>query len=206
MGYADVYKSWQDNPESFWIEQASAIDWVSPPTCALDDTHAPLYRWFTDAEVNTCYNAVDRHVENGRGDQAAIIYDSPITDTKSTITYAELQTRVASLAGALRAKGVEKGDRVIVGVNTYEVDEPAPEIFRPDPAAKQEVLDDLARVRAERDSEAVSGTLRALGEAAKGSTNLMDPMLAAVEAYATVGEVCSVLEQTFGKFNPPEVL
>jgi len=114
MGYAEVYKSWQSNPEQFWMDQAKAIDWIKAPTTALDDANAPLYRWFTDAEVNTCFNAVDRHVENGRGDQAAIIYDSPITDTKSSITFAELQTRVASLAGALRAKGVTKGDRVII--------------------------------------------------------------------------------------------
>ena len=114
MGYAAVYDAWKNDPEGFWMDQAKAIDWVTPPTKALDDSNAPLYRWFTDAEVNTCYNAVDRHVENGRGEQAAIIYDSPVTDTKSQITYAELQTRVASLAGALRAKGVEKGDRVII--------------------------------------------------------------------------------------------
>ena len=114
MGYADVYAAWQNDPEGFWMDQAKSIDWVTPPSRALDDSKAPLYRWFTDAEVNTCYNAVDRHVENGRGEQAAIIYDSPITHTKRQITYAELQTRVASLAGALRAKGVEKGDRVII--------------------------------------------------------------------------------------------
>ncbi len=114
MGYANVYGAWKNDPEGFWMDQARAIDWVTPPTKALDDSKAPLYRWFTDAEVNTCYNAVDRHVENGSGDQAAIIYDSPVTDTKRKITYAELQTRVASLAGALRAKGVEKGDRVII--------------------------------------------------------------------------------------------
>ena len=114
MGYADVYGAWKSDPEAFWMDQAKTIDWVNPPTKALDDSNAPLYRWFTDAEVNTCYNAVDRHVENGRGDQTAIIYDSPITDTKRKISYAELQTRVASLAGALRAKGIEKGDRVII--------------------------------------------------------------------------------------------
>jgi propionyl-CoA synthetase len=114
MGYADVYGAWKNDPEGFWMDQAKAIDWVTPPTKALDDSNAPLYRWFTDAEVNTCYNAVDRHVENGRGAQAAIIYDSPVTNTKREITYADLQTRVASLAGALRAKGVEKGDRVII--------------------------------------------------------------------------------------------
>ncbi len=114
MGYADVYGAWKNDPEGFWMDQAKAIDWVTPPTKALDDSKAPLYRWFTDAEVNTCYNAVDRHVENGRGAQAAIIYDSPVTQTKREITYAQLQTRVASLAGALRAKGVAKGDRVII--------------------------------------------------------------------------------------------
>ncbi|MEL6839892.1 MAG: propionate-CoA ligase PrpE [Pseudomonadota bacterium] len=114
MGYADVYASWQNDPEGFWLDQAKAIDWVKAPSKALDDSKAPLYRWFTDAEVNTCYNAVDRHVENGRGSQAAIIYDSPVTHTKRTISYGELQTRVASLAGALRAKGIEKGDRVII--------------------------------------------------------------------------------------------
>ncbi|MGJ8623688.1 MAG: AMP-binding protein, partial [Yoonia sp.] len=114
MGYAAVYEAWKNDPEGFWMEQAKAIDWVSPPTRALDDSNAPLYHWFSDAEVNTCYNAVDRHVENGRGAQAAIIYDSPITGSKDTITYAQLQTRVAALAGALRAKGVEKGDRVII--------------------------------------------------------------------------------------------
>jgi propionyl-CoA synthetase len=114
MGYADVYAAWKSDSEAFWMEAAQAIDWVTPPTKALDDSNAPLYEWFTDATVNTCYNAVDRHVENGRGAQAAIIHDSPITGTKHTITYAELQTRVASLAGALRAKGIEKGDRVII--------------------------------------------------------------------------------------------
>ncbi|WP_342078551.1 propionyl-CoA synthetase [Yoonia sp. SS1-5] len=114
MGYADVYATWQADPEKFWLEQAKAIDWDTPPSRALDDSKAPLYRWFADAKVNTCYNAVDRHVENGRADQVAIIYDSPITGTKSKITYAELKTKVATLAGALRDKGVVTGDRVII--------------------------------------------------------------------------------------------
>ena len=114
MKYADVYARAADKPEEFWLEQARAIDWVKAPTTALDDSNAPLYRWFTDTEVNTCYNAVDRHVENGRGDQAAIIYDSPITNTKRTITYAQLKYDVASLAGGLLAKGVKTGDRVII--------------------------------------------------------------------------------------------
>ncbi len=114
MGYADVYAAWKADPEKFWMEQARTIDWDAAPSKALNDTNAPLYEWFTDAKVNTCYNAIDRHVANGRAEQAAIIYDSPVTDTKETITYAELKDRVASLAGALKAKGVTKGDRVII--------------------------------------------------------------------------------------------
>ena len=114
MGYAEVYQSWKDNPESWWMEQAEAIDWEVKPTQALYDRGNNLYEWFADGMVNGCYNAVDRHVENGRGDQAAIIYDSPITGRKSTTTYADLQSRVAKLAGALVAQGVTKGDRVIV--------------------------------------------------------------------------------------------
>jgi propionyl-CoA synthetase len=114
MSYAEVYESWKRDPEAFWLEQAGAIDWDEAPTRALYDRGDHLYEWFAEAKVNTCYNAVDRHVENGRGDQAAIIYDSPVTDTKYAITFAELQEQVARLAGALRAKGIEKGDRVII--------------------------------------------------------------------------------------------
>ncbi|MEL7255657.1 MAG: propionyl-CoA synthetase [Pseudomonadota bacterium] len=114
MTYQDVYGRWKDNPEAFWMEAAEAIDWVEKPSKALFDDNAPLYEWYVDAKVNTCWNALDRHVKAGRGDQAAIIYDSPITGRKDTITYADLLTRVASLAGALKAQGVEKGDRVII--------------------------------------------------------------------------------------------
>ncbi|MCA9001177.1 MAG: methylmalonyl-CoA mutase, partial [Planctomycetes bacterium] len=103
-------------------------------------------------------------------------------------------------------RDVESGERTIVGVNQFQVQEGRPEIFRPDPEAKAEVLAELARVRAERDGSKVEGALRGLEEAANGSANLMEPMLAAVEAYATVGEVCGVLEKTFGKFEAPEVL
>ncbi|HSF65287.1 MAG TPA: propionyl-CoA synthetase [Paracoccaceae bacterium] len=114
MGYAETYAQWQADPEGFWLDAARSIDWVTPPTRALNDTRAPLYEWFTDAQVNTCWNAVDRHVAAGRGAQLAIIHDSPVTHTKRGITYAELQTRVAALAGALRARGIDKGDRVII--------------------------------------------------------------------------------------------
>ncbi|MCR9113149.1 MAG: propionate-CoA ligase PrpE [Rhodobacteraceae bacterium] len=114
MGYKEVYDSWKQDPEGFWMQAADAIDWFEKPTRALNDDNAPLYEWFSDGMVNTCWNAVDRHVEAGHGDRTAIIYDSPITDTKHKISYAELRDRVASLAGALRAKGIEKGDRVII--------------------------------------------------------------------------------------------
>ena len=114
MAYADIYAGWKSDPEGFWMEAAKGIDWVTPPTSALNASKAPLYEWFIGTQVNTCWNAVDRHVKAGRGDQTAIIYDSPVTHTKRTLSFAELQTRVASLAGALRAKGVEKGDRVLI--------------------------------------------------------------------------------------------
>ncbi|MGE4325259.1 MAG: propionate-CoA ligase PrpE [Pseudodonghicola sp.] len=114
MAYKDVYAGWQQNPEAFWMDAAQSIDWVKPPSKALFDDKAPIYEWFSDALVNTCWNAVDRHVEAGRGEQIAIIHDSPVTQTKRWISYVELRNRVASLAGALRAKGIEKGDRVII--------------------------------------------------------------------------------------------
>ena len=114
MAYKDVYAAWQADPETFWMDAAKAITWDKPPSKALFDENAPLYEWFSDGMVNTCYNAVDRHVENGRGDQVAIIYDSPITGRQAKITFAQLQTRVAALAGALKAKGIEKGDRIII--------------------------------------------------------------------------------------------
>ena len=114
MAYADMHRASLQDPNAFWMEQAQAIDWVTPPSKALFDENAPLYEWFKDAQCNTCWNAVDRHVEAGRGEQTAIIHDSPITHTKREISYVELRNRVANLAGALRAKGVEKGDRVII--------------------------------------------------------------------------------------------
>lgn len=114
MAYAEVYAGWKADPEGFWMEQAKSIDWTTPPSHALNATRAPIYEWFTDGMTNTCWNAVDRHVAAGRGAQLAIIHDSPVTRTKHAITFEELRNRVASLAGALRAKGVEKGDRVLI--------------------------------------------------------------------------------------------
>ena len=114
MSYKDVYKAAQADPETFWLDAADAIDWDREPSKALFGENAPLYEWFADGELNGCWNALDRHVEAGHGDRIAIIYDSPVTGTVQRISYSELQTRVASLAGALRARGVGVGDRVII--------------------------------------------------------------------------------------------
>ena len=114
MGYHALYQSWKDDPEAFWLEAARAIDWQQFPTAALNSDNAPLYEWYTDGVVNTCYNALDRHVENGRGDQVAVIYDSPITGRQSKTTYSEMLDQVARLAGAMQSKGITLGDRVII--------------------------------------------------------------------------------------------
>ena len=114
MSYKEIYEAAQADPDKFWMEQAEQIDWIKKPSKALFDDRAPFYEWFRDGVLNTCYNAVDRHVENGRGDQAAIIYDSPITGAKGKLTFAQLQEQTARLGGALQRQGVEKGDRVII--------------------------------------------------------------------------------------------
>lgn len=101
-------------PEEFWGEAAGLIDWVTPPARVLDDSQAPLYRWFPDGELNTCANALDRHVAGGRGDRLALIHDSAVTGAVTTFTYAELLEQVSRFAGALRALGVQKGDRVVI--------------------------------------------------------------------------------------------
>ena len=109
-----MYRRSLDHPEDFWAEAAGAIDWVEPWERVLDDSRAPFYRWFTGGRLNTCHNALDRHVATGRADQLALIYDSPVTDTKTRFTYRELRDDVARFAGALRAEGVEPGDRVVI--------------------------------------------------------------------------------------------
>ena len=102
------------DPEAFWGEAAALIDWDIAPEVVLDDSRAPLYRWFPDGRLNTCANALDRHVAAGRGDRVALIHDSAYTGRVTTYTYAELLSAVAEFAGALRALGVERGDRVII--------------------------------------------------------------------------------------------
>ncbi len=111
--YAEAYSAWKRDPEGWWMAQAAAIDWIRPPSRALSAERAPFYEWFADGLVNTCWNAVDRHVAGGRGGQVAIIHDSPVTGTVHRITFAELQERVARLAGALAARGIEPSPRNI---------------------------------------------------------------------------------------------
>lgn len=112
--YSETYRDSIDNPESFWLTQAQAVHWETPPQKALDSSANPIYRWFPDGQLNTCYNAVDRHVQAGRGDQTAIIYDSAMLGTRQHITYAQLHEQVEQLAGALASAGVAKGDRVLI--------------------------------------------------------------------------------------------
>jgi propionyl-CoA synthetase len=112
--YAAAYEQSIADPQAFWGAAAEAVDWIRKPAAVLDDSNPPFYRWFPDGSLNTCFNALDRHVRDGRGDQLALIYDSPVTGTKSHFTYAELLDKVARFAGGLRSLGVGKGDRVVV--------------------------------------------------------------------------------------------
>jgi len=112
--YEDLYTQALRNGPAFWSQAAEAIHWDRPFTRALDESRAPLYRWFTGGELNTCYNAIDRHVQSGRGAQPAVIWESPMTGSKRLLTFAMLQMEVARFAGALRALGVDKGDRVVL--------------------------------------------------------------------------------------------
>ncbi len=112
--FEEIYRRSLESPEEFWGEAAAEIDWVEPWDRVLDDSNAPFYRWFAGGKLNTCYNALDRHVEGGRADQLALIYDSPVTGGGAKYTYRELRDTVAKFAGALTAQGVEKGDRVVI--------------------------------------------------------------------------------------------
>src|SRR5215210_2952228 len=112
--YHDVYARWRTAPEAFWAEAADAVHWYRRWDAVLDTSRPPFYRWFPGGQVNSCYNALDRHVENGRAGQAALIYDSPVTSTVRTFTYRELRDEVARFAGVLVRRGVSRGDRVII--------------------------------------------------------------------------------------------
>ncbi|MDO9514682.1 MAG: acetyl-coenzyme A synthetase N-terminal domain-containing protein, partial [Syntrophales bacterium] len=112
-GYPEIYEQSINHPDQFWGEAAETVQWEKKWDTVLDDTKKPFYRWFVGGMLNTCYNALDYHVENGRGNQTAIIYDSPVTDTVKKITYGELLEKVSTFAGVLRDLGVSKGDTVI---------------------------------------------------------------------------------------------
>lgn len=113
MDYQSYYRKSIEEPEAFWGEEAEKLQWYKFPNQILQH-EGNEWNWFADGEMNTCYMAVDYHVENGRGDQVAIYYDSPVSDTKSQITFSELRDQVARFAGALKARGVEKGDTVVI--------------------------------------------------------------------------------------------
>ncbi|WP_281355170.1 propionyl-CoA synthetase [Phytoactinopolyspora limicola] len=112
--YDDVYRRSLHDPEGFWAAAATGIHWDRPWDDVLDRTSAPFYRWFAGGQMNTCYNALDRHVDAGRADQTALIYDSPVAGTSAAYTYRELRDAVATFAGALHAQGVRRGDRVVI--------------------------------------------------------------------------------------------
>ena len=114
MSFEEIYNYAQKEPEKFWAEAAEDIFWYKKWDKVLDDSDSPFNRWFVGGETNVCYNAVDLHVDQGRGEQLAIIHDSPITDSQQKITYNDLKTRVAKFAGVLKSQGVEKGDTVIL--------------------------------------------------------------------------------------------
>ncbi len=113
-GYRELFNASLQDPAAFWADAAKAVTWTREPQQILDEENPPFYRWFPDAELNTCANALDRHVADGRGDQAALIYDSPVTGTKRSYTYRELLDQTARFAGALRGLGVATGDRVVI--------------------------------------------------------------------------------------------
>jgi propionyl-CoA synthetase len=112
--YEDAWRRSLADPEGFWAEAAGAVEWATPPSQILDASRPPFYRWFKGGRLSLCHNALDRHVAAGRGDQAALIYDSPVTGAKARFSYRELTLRVAKLAGALASLGVVKGDRVLI--------------------------------------------------------------------------------------------
>ena len=112
--FDEIYRRSIDDPETFWAQAAAELKWTKPWTRVLDSGHEPFSRWFIGAETNTCWNALDRHIEEGRGSQPALIYDSPLAGSVRTFTYDELRAEVARCAGALRGLGVGKGDRVVI--------------------------------------------------------------------------------------------
>src|SRR5947207_7114875 len=112
--YAETYRRWIEKREEFWSEAAEAIEWERRWDRVLDDTRPPFYRWFAGARLNTCWNALDRHVAAGQGERLALVWDSPVTNTIMRFTYRDLRDRVARFAGVLARLGVKTGDRVLI--------------------------------------------------------------------------------------------
>ena len=112
--YEKLYTQSLEDPEGFWAEAAEDVHWYKKWDKVFDNSRQPFYQWFKGGVVNTCYNALDLHVGNGRADQLALLYDSPVTDTIKRFTYRELLEQVARFAGVLANQGVQKGDRVII--------------------------------------------------------------------------------------------
>ena len=114
MSYREEYRQSIEQPEAFWRDKASALAWYRAPTTILGEDERGVTRWFVDGELNSCYLALDAHIEQGRGEQAALIYDSAVTGSSRIFSYLELRDEVASFAGVLAAQGVVKGDRVLI--------------------------------------------------------------------------------------------
>ena len=114
MSYKENYENWKKNPTAFWKKKADNISWNKKPKIILDNSNPPFWSWFPEGELNTCYNCLDIHIANGKGDVNALIYDSPVTNTKITYTYKALLNKTEKIAGALRDYGVVKGDRVLI--------------------------------------------------------------------------------------------
>jgi len=112
--FSKIYDQSIKDPEKFWQEASNDIFWFKKPTKILNKSNPPFYKWYEDGVTNTCYNALDFHIDQGKGNKTALIYDSPITENKNKFTYEELRSKVSKFAGALKDQGVNKGDRVII--------------------------------------------------------------------------------------------
>ena len=112
--FDEIYQKSINNPEEFWKNASENVFWFKKPTKILNKSNPPFYKWYEDGVTNTCYNALDIHIDRGKGDKTALIYDSPITGNKSNFTYKELKSKVSKFAGALKDQGINKGDRVII--------------------------------------------------------------------------------------------
>ncbi len=112
--YENLYKASLENTEKFWDEAAKDVKWFKPYKKILDRSNPPFYRWFSDGVINSCYNAIDRHVEEGNGSRTAILYDSPVTSKKKSFSYLEAKKIISTFAGALKNFGINKGDRIII--------------------------------------------------------------------------------------------